>query len=95
MPADYYSSIADHVKKPVIFTEIGWHAAASPAGWESSDAEQAAFLTRFLGLVAPLKCPMLIWSFMYDPDTIEPFDSMGLYRADGTARPAAAIWLKQ
>ena len=95
VPADYYTSIAQHVDKPVIFTEIGWHAAASPAGWESSDAEQAAFLTRFLGLVAPLKCPMLIWSFMYDPKAIEPFNSMGLYSSDGTARPAAALWLKQ
>jgi hypothetical protein len=95
LPADYYSSIAQHVDKPVIFTEIGWHAAASPAGWESSGAEQAAFVTRFLDLVKPLESPILIWSFMYDPKAIEPFNSMGLYASDGTARPAAALWLKQ
>lgn len=95
IPADYYSSIAEHVNKPIIFTEIGWHAAASPAGWESSDAEQAAFVSRFLDLVKPLESPILIWSFMYDPKAIEPFNSMGLYSSNGTARPAAAIWLKQ
>ncbi len=94
LPDDYYTSLAAHVDRPVIFTEIGWHAAASPAGWESSGAEQAAFLSKFLVLTAPLRCPLLIWSFLYDQDTIAPFDSMGLYAPDGTARPAAALWLR-
>jgi hypothetical protein len=94
MPDDYYASIAQHVDEPVIFTEIGWHAAASPAGWESSDGEQAAFLARFIDLVAPLRSPILVWSFLYDPAAIEPFNSMGLYRSDGSARPAATLWLK-
>ncbi len=93
IPDDYYTSIAGHVDKPVIFTEIGWHAAASPAGWESSDEEQAAFVTRFLTLVAPLKSPMLIWSFMYDQAVQAPFDTMGLYTSVGPARPAAALGL--
>lgn len=91
---DYYTGIADHVDKPVIFTEIGWYAAASPEGWESSDAEQAAFVQRFPALVAPLDPDLLIWSFMYDQAVMAPFDTMGLYRADGSARPAAALWLR-
>ena len=36
-----------------------------------------------------------IWSFLYDPDFIEPFRSMGLRRVDGTARPAWDAWIKE
>jgi len=38
---------------------------------------------------------LVIWSFMYDQDTSEPFNSMGLRRrSDGTAKPAWEEWLK-
>jgi len=94
IPSDYYSEIATRTQKPIAFTEIGWHTAASPAGWESSESEQAEFVTRFFELSSGLNKELLIWSFMYDPDTVEPFDSMGLRRSDGTARPAWDAWVR-
>lgn len=92
IPADYYTEIRAHTSKPVAFTEIGWHSAASPAGWESSEAEQAEFVTRFFALAKDLEPELAIWSFLYDPKTVEPFNSMGLRRPDGTARPAWEAW---
>jgi len=63
-------------------------------GWESSEAEQAEFVDKFFQLTTGINKEMLIWSFLYDPDTKEPFSSMGLFRKDGTARPAWSEWLK-
>lgn len=94
MPADYYNEIKMHTSKPVAFTEVGWHSDASPVGWESNDAEQAQFVTRFFNLTESLDREMVIWSFMYDQNTSEPFRSMGLYRSDGTAKQAWSEWLR-
>lgn len=94
IPADYYTDVKSHTTKPVAFTEIGWHSAPSPAGWESGDAEQAQFVTTFFGMTQGLNKKLAIWSFLYDPDTIEPFNSMGLRRReDGSAKPAWDEWL--
>ncbi|NYZ75427.1 hypothetical protein H0O03_04175 [Candidatus Micrarchaeota archaeon] len=93
IPTDYYSEISSRVSKPVAFTEVGWHSAASPVGWESSEAEQAEFVTRFFELANGLDKELVVWSFVYDPATVEPFNSMGLRKSDGTPRPAWAAWV--
>ncbi len=94
IPTDYYSEIKSHTSKSVAFTEIGWHSADSPTGLESSEAEQAEFVKVFFDCTKSLNLEMMIWSFMYNPNTIEPFNSMGLHRDDGTAKPAWDEWVK-
>ena len=94
VPDDYYAEIREHTLKPIIFSEIGWHSEGSPAGWESSEAEQAAFIIRYHELTKDLSVEISVWSFVYDQDTIEPFRSMGLLRDDGTSRPAWDSWVK-
>ncbi len=93
IPEDHYAEINEHVSKPIAFTENGWHSEAYPPGWESSEEEQAEYVERFFGLTEDLDIEVTIWSFMYDPGTIKPFDSMGLRRDDGTARPAWDAWV--
>lgn len=93
IPEDHYTEIASHTGKPVAFTEIGWHSAASPVGWESSEQEQAEFIDVFFRLTEDMNVKIEIWSFLYDPETIEPFRSMGLRRNNGTTRPAWNAWL--
>jgi hypothetical protein len=95
IPDDYYSEIRDHTFKPIIFSEIGWHSEASPAGWESSEEEQARFITKYHSLTEGFSVEVSVWSFLYDQDTLEPFRSMGLLRPDGTSRPAWDIWVKE
>ena len=94
IPAGYYAEIISHTVKPVAFTEIGWYAAASPAGWESSDEEQARFVDTFFNLVKDTEPEMAIWSFLFDPNTTVPFQTMGLCRSDGTCRPGWERWVK-
>jgi hypothetical protein len=93
IPRDYYTEIGSHTSNPIAFTEVGWHSDASPAGWESSEAEQAQFISRFFNLTENLDKEIVIWSFMYDQDTVEPFKSMGLYQSDGTAKQAWDVWV--
>lgn len=95
IPVDYYAEIKTRTTKPVAFTEIGWHSEASPRGWESSDIEQSELVSTFFNLTKDLNKELVIWSFMYDQNTFEPFKSMGLRRrTDGTAKSAWVEWLK-
>jgi hypothetical protein len=93
IPLTYYTEITSHTTKPIAFTEIGWHSEAGPVGWESSEAEQAEFVTTFFDRVGDLNRELAIWSFMYDQDTLAPFRSMGLYSKNGTAKPAWNEWI--
>ena len=95
IPKDHYLEIAAHTSKPIAFTEIGWHSAASPAGWESSEVEQVEFVTTFFNLTRDLEVEVAIWSFLYDQEgIIEPFNSMGLCLNDaaGTEKAAWNAW---
>jgi hypothetical protein len=94
IPNDYYKEIREHTLKPIIFSEIGWHSEESPAGWESSEVEQAAFILRYNELTKNLSVEISVWSFVFDPNTIEPFRSMGLFRDDDTSKPAWDSWVK-
>lgn len=88
IPDDYYQIVAQHTSKPVIFSELGWQAQTVAAGWESSPAMQEQFVKRFFSLTESLNPRVNIWSFLYDPNTAVPFNSMGLYTSDGAARSA-------
>jgi len=93
IPQDYYSEIKSHTNKPVAFTEIGWHSATSPTGWESNESEQAAFVVKFFNLTRGLNKEIEIWSFLYDQSVQEPFNSMGLYYSDGKTKLAWNKWV--
>ena len=94
IPSRYYADISLHTTKRIAFTELGWHSEASPQGWESSESEQSQFVTVLLSAVADLDREFLVWTFMYDQDTAEPFRSMGLRRrSDGVAKLAWQTWI--
>ncbi len=94
IPEDHYTQIMSHTSKPIAFTEIGWHSAASPEGWESSDAEQAQFIRVFLNRTKGMDVEMMVWTFMYDSaDTFEPFNTMGLIDSGGMKKPAWDEWV--
>lgn len=95
IPKDYYSEIKSHTAKPIAFTEIGWQSDTLSAEWKNSETKQAEFIKTFFDLTKDLNKEMSVWSFMYDPETFEPFRSMGLRRrSDGTAKPAWNEWIK-
>jgi hypothetical protein len=92
IPKDHYTEILNYTSKPIAFTEIGWHSSDSPEGWESSKQEQAEFLDFFHDQTQRLNVEVAVWSFMYDPEIIEPFNSMGLIDDNGTFRAAWYVW---
>lgn len=95
IPTDYYSEIKSRTSKPIAFTEIGWHSAASPKGWESNESEQAEFVGTFFNLTKSLEPEIVVWAFMYDQNTIEPFNSMGLLGSDGSEKAAWGKWVRE
>ncbi len=92
IPPDHYTEIESHTTKPIAFTEIGWHSATSPEGWESSEDEQVEFIERFFELTKGMDVEIEVWTFMYSPDIFEPFDSMGLLKDDEETSPAFEAW---
>lgn len=94
IPEDHYTEINEHVSKPIAFTENGWHTEAYPPGWESSEEEQAEYVERFFELTKDLNVEVTVWSFMYGQGTIQPFNTMGLRRPDGTAKPSWNAWIE-
>ncbi|MBU7019017.1 MAG: hypothetical protein HXS44_16020 [Theionarchaea archaeon] len=94
IPADYYTEISLYTRKPVAFTEIGWHSTAAIPGWESSEYEQREFVEIFFTLTKNMNIELMIWSFLYDQGISEPFWSMGFYDKDGNAKPAWDAWIK-
>ncbi|MDE1851996.1 MAG: hypothetical protein KGH69_04915 [Candidatus Micrarchaeota archaeon] len=93
IPSDYYSGIMAHTSKPIFLTEIGWSSADVAAGWSSTPAEQAAFISRLSNMTSGGSISMRIWSFAYDQNVGEPFTNMGLLYSNGTAKPAWQSWV--
>lgn len=99
MPPDYYTEIAQHTQKPVLFTEVGW--IANPAApYTGSAAEQSAFVDRFFALIVGLDVRYAVWLAENDwPDSVVPptaaFYQIGLRDSSGVARPADAAWRAQ
>ena len=86
LPADYYSRIAAHTKKPVVFAELGW---SSDPKFGGSPESQAAFLRRLPKLLEGLDVRLINYNFLFDAKGFgAAFESMGLISADGKAKPA-------
>ncbi len=90
LPDDYYSRIARHTRKPIIFTELGWSTAAKYGG---SEATQAEFLRRFDHTTRTLDLALVNYFMLHDTDVFgEFFKPMGLIDASGKPREALAVW---
>ena len=93
IPSNYYNEITIHTSKPIVFTEIGWHSAAEPIGWEATENEQAVFVSLFFNQTSTINPKFVTWSFLYDQNTIKPFDSMGLIDKNGNTKLAWDAWV--
>lgn len=93
LPDDYYRSLSDRTGgRPVVFTEMGWHAEGDYGPYSGSEEAQTRFVERFPTLVDGLDVDFYLWAFLFDQAVAEPFSSMGLWRADGTPRVAWGVW---
>jgi len=96
MPDTYYSEIADHTTKPILFTEIGW--TASPAApYTGSETDQVDLIERLFALTAGLDVRYAAYLAKNDfPTSIigpsNAFFEIGLRDPSGVPRPADAAW---
>lgn len=90
LPADYYSRLAEHTKKPIVFAELGWSTDPKYGGSEESQAE---FLRRFEKMTEPLDLRLVNYFILNDTPIFGPvFESMGLYDRTGKPKPALKVW---
>lgn len=91
---NYYSRLNQYTTKPIAFTEIGWPST-------SSEAEQAEFLTRFLGLIKENNMEMVNWLFLHEMDVTQGIGksvfspetgTISLKKADGTKKEVYEQW---
>ena len=94
IPSDYYSEINAHTAKTIAFTEMGWHTAPTPVGWEGSEEKQADFVRLFFNYTENVNKEIVIWSFLYDQNVTMPFNSMGFIGTDGNPKPAWNVWVQ-
>ena len=92
MPSDYYSSITTHTSKPVLFSELGWPSGDVATGWNSTSELQRQFVARFFELTVGVESRVNVWSFLYDPETVVPFNTMGMFSSGGTERAAWQVY---
>jgi hypothetical protein len=86
IPDDYHTRLLDIVDRPIAFIEMGWHSAAlGAAEWDSTPAEQAEAVAIMMERMAPVNAEPVIWSFLWDPPAIAPYDTMGLFDGDPTS----------
>lgn len=91
IPDDYLTEITEYTDQPIAFSEMGWFREGF-TGWESSPDEQARFIDRYFELAEPIEPVFTIWSFLYDQDTFEPFNTMGLLDVDMTETAGWDAW---
>ena len=92
IPEDYYLKIESYANKPIIFTEIGWFS-EGPAGWESSDDEQARFIQRYFELTKDLDVRVNIWLHLYEQEQAqEPFKKMSLLSGNEETSAGFEAW---
>ncbi len=91
IPSNYYSEILSYTSKPVAFSEMGWYR-NDIEGWESSMEEQVEFIEFYWNATETLPLEFSTWSFLYDPDTFQPFDSMGLIEDGEITSDALDAW---
>ena len=59
--------------------------------WDSTPEEQAEAVTVMMERMAPPNADRIIWSFLWDPLAIAPYDTMGLLD-DGPTSAALDAW---
>jgi hypothetical protein len=92
IPPDYYSEISAYTTKPIAFTEMGWHTAPTPLGWEGNEETQRDFVRLFFNYTESLNKEIVVWSFLYDQNVTAPFNSMGFFGTDGNPKLAWNTW---
>lgn len=92
IPGDYFEEISKHSDKDFVITEAGWHSDSSTPIFKGNETNQNDFTKRLPELLKDSKYEFFIWSFMYDPATQSPFDSMGFFDKTGKEKNGWNSW---
>ncbi|MBD3191642.1 MAG: hypothetical protein GF308_13425 [Candidatus Heimdallarchaeota archaeon] len=93
IPAEYYTQIEQYTTNPIWFTEIAW---PSGADYNSSEEEQATFLTHFIEITKNMNLEALCWISMHDFSDSTMYEdhvlSWGLRDVNSNPKQAWNVW---
>ncbi|MBS3094557.1 hypothetical protein J4474_02730 [Candidatus Pacearchaeota archaeon] len=85
IPDNYYSEITQKTSKQIAFTEVGW---------QRKDNQQVEFIKKFSIISSSVNSKFKIWTFLYDQNTISPFNTMGLLQKNQETSESFEEWEK-
>lgn len=93
IPTNYYSQLFEQTQKKIIFTEMGWLSENGISGWNGSQTEQIAFLTKLRAQTNNTNTLGYLWSFMYKQQAApSPFLYMSLVDENGKSSEVETFW---
>ncbi len=92
IPNDYYDEVPEKINLPIAITEMAW-LSEDVLVIEGSEEEQVAFLLDILDKTRYWDLEMMLYSFLYEPQGVDLFESAALRSFDGEAKLIYQYWL--
>jgi hypothetical protein len=101
IPPDYYDQLRHYTDAPIAIAAMGYSSGQGRNGInEGTEEDQEAFLRRVFQDAQRLNMAFVVWFASADPPFMQepPLDLLqhiGLYRADGSPKPAWDVWAEE
>jgi hypothetical protein len=92
IPDDYYDDVPNHIQLPIAITEMAW-LSEDVLVVNGSEEDQVEFLLQLLEKTQAWNLEMTLYSFLYEPEGIDLFESAALITNDGKSKEIYSYWL--
>ncbi|MGB2964948.1 MAG: hypothetical protein WBB69_13285 [Anaerolineales bacterium] len=92
IPIEYYKEIPEMIDLPVAITEMAW-LSEDVSIVQGSEGDQVTFLLGILESTQSWNLEMMLYSFLYEPQGMDLFESAALNTTEGDAKEIYYYWL--
>ena len=92
IPPDYYDEIPEYIDLPIAITEMAW-ISEDVSIVQGSEKDQVTFLLGVLESTRDWNLEMMLYSFLYEPQGVDLFESAALNTTEGKAKEIYNYWL--
>lgn len=92
IPLDYFDDIPEYIDLPIAITEMAW-LSEDVSIVQGSEGDQVTFLLGILESTQSWNLEMMLYSFLYEPQDVDLFESAALKTTEGDAKEIYYYWL--